>query len=111
MISDVRLDETVSIMAANPRVGQVHVFDHGLPCSAVVLGYLAAKDPGDFMGLADGPMGVQEPFSPLVQGSAAAEAFAICWCGAKRTNSYWRFTPSRRLSPGKKPTAWHCRCG
>jgi len=77
MISDVLFDETVSIMAANHRVGQVHVFDHGLPFSAVVLGYLAAKDPGDFMGLADGPMGVQEPFSPLVQGSAAAEEQVI----------------------------------
>jgi serine/threonine protein kinase len=41
----------------------------------------------------------------------ALEAFAICWCCAKRTSSCSRHTASRRAFPNRKLTAWHYRCG
>ena len=60
-------------MAANHRVRQIHIFDHSLEFPAVVLGHLATEDHGDLVRLANGSIGVQQPFSQSVQSGAAAE--------------------------------------
>jgi hypothetical protein len=60
MISDILLDESVLVMAAHDRVGQVEVFDHRLQFSGVTLSDLTAKDHGEFVGLADGSVGIEQ---------------------------------------------------
>jgi hypothetical protein len=81
VIADILFDEAVSIMAANHGVGEINVFDHGLEFSAVLLGKLAAEDHGDFVGLTDGSIGVEQPFSQSVQGRAPAEDEVIAEFG------------------------------
>ena len=73
VIAHVLLDEAVAVMAADHRVGQVHVFDLGLQLAAIALGDLAAEDRGDLVRLADGPVGVEEPLAELVERGAAME--------------------------------------
>ena len=44
VVANVLLDEAVGVMAADDRVGQVHIFDFGLQFSAMAAGNLAAKE-------------------------------------------------------------------
>jgi len=60
-------------MAADHRVGQVHVLDLGLQLAAIALGDLAAEDGGDLVRLADGAIGVEKPLAESVEGGAAME--------------------------------------
>ena len=60
MIADVLLDEALSIVATNHRVGKLQILNHGLKFSLVVLGDFAAEDHGDFVGLADRAIGIQQ---------------------------------------------------
>ena len=60
-------------MAADDRVGQVHVFDFGLQLTVVLLGDLATEDDRDLVRLADGSIGVEQTFAEIVQRGAAAE--------------------------------------
>lgn len=53
MIANVLLDEAVAVVAANHRVGQVHVFDLGLQLASIMLADPAAEDHGDLVGLPD----------------------------------------------------------
>jgi hypothetical protein len=46
-------------MAADHGIGQVHVLDFSLQLAPIVLGDFATKDDGDFIGLADGSVGVE----------------------------------------------------
>ena len=55
-------------MAADDRVGQVHIFDLGLQLAAVLLGNLAAKTDGYLIRLADRPVGVEQTLAQLVEG-------------------------------------------
>ena len=71
MVADVLLDEAVAVIAANHRIGEVHVFDLGLQLAAVVLRHLAAEDHGNLVGLSDRAVGVEEPFAEPVQRRAA----------------------------------------
>jgi hypothetical protein len=73
VISHVLLDEAVAIMAGDHRVGEVHVFDHGLQLAVMELPDLAAEDPRDLVRLADGAIGVEEPFAELVERGATME--------------------------------------
>ena len=67
------MTKPLPVMTADDRVGQIHVFDHGLQLSAVLFGDLAAEDHGDLVGLTDGSVGVQQPFAHFVQRGAAME--------------------------------------
>jgi hypothetical protein len=51
----------------------VHVLDYGLQLALMALGDFAAEDGGDLVGLADGPIGVEEPLGKLVEGGATME--------------------------------------
>ena len=58
MIANVLFDEAVAVVAADDRIGQLDVFDHGLEFAPVKLVELAAEDGGDLVGLADGTIGM-----------------------------------------------------
>src|SRR6267143_634322 len=73
MIAHVLLNEAIAVVAANDRVGQLDIFDHGLKFTAVMLGDLAPEDGGDLIGLADGAIGVEQALAEAVQGGTAAE--------------------------------------
>ena len=73
MIADVLLDEAVAVMAANHRVGQIEVIDRGLQLAAIEFRDLAAEDCGDLARLSDRAVGVEEPFTELVECDASTE--------------------------------------
>ena len=73
VIADILLDKAVCIMAADHRIGQVHVLDLGLQLAPIVLGDLAAEDDGDLVRLSDGAIGVKQAFAEHVQCGAAME--------------------------------------
>jgi hypothetical protein len=75
-IANVLLDEAIAIVvAANHRVGQVHVFDLGLQLAAIMLADPAPEDHGDLVGLSDRAIGVEQALTEFVQRRAA------CWNG------------------------------
>ena len=61
------------VVTTNDRIGKVEVFDYGLQFAFVFLGDLPAKDHGDLLGLADGPIHVQQAFREFVHGGTAEE--------------------------------------
>jgi hypothetical protein len=67
------LDKAVAVMAADHRVGQVHVFDLGLQLAAALFGDLATEDDGYLVGLADGPVSVEQTFPQFVERGAATK--------------------------------------
>src|SRR6266481_8165768 len=73
MIADVLFDEAIAVVAADDRVGQLDIFDHGLQFAAVELGELATEDGGDLIWLADGAISVEQSLAETVQGRTAAE--------------------------------------
>src|SRR6476660_7079210 len=66
MIADILLDEAISIVATNHRVGKLQILNHGLKFSLVVLGDFAAEDHGDLVGLADRAIGIQQSLAELI---------------------------------------------
>src|SRR5215207_1470056 len=73
VIAYVLLDEAVAVVAADHRVGQVHVFDLGLQLAAVVLADPAPEDNRDLVGSSDRAIGVEQTLAELVQRRAAPE--------------------------------------
>ena len=59
VIAHLLFDEAVALMAADHRVGKMDIFDHGLQFAAIWPGDLSAEDDGNFVGLADGSVGIQ----------------------------------------------------
>ena len=93
MIADVLLDEAVAIVAANHRVGQVHVLDLGLQLATIVLADLATEDHGDLVGVADRSIGIEQPLPKLVQRRGDGRR------GCRRTR------PARRTTDAGSPLA------
>ena len=73
VVAHILLDKTVAVVAADHRVGQVHVFDLGLQLAAILFGDPAAEDHGDLVRLADGPVGVEQAFAQFVERGAATK--------------------------------------
>ena len=73
VIANVLLDEAVAVVAANHRIGQVHVFDLGLQLASIMLADPAAEDHGDLVGLPDCSIGIEQAFTEAVQRRAATE--------------------------------------
>ena len=73
MIADVLLDEAFAVLAADHRVGQIKVLDYRLQLAAVEFRDFAAEDRGDLVWLPDGAVGVEEPFTELVECDASTE--------------------------------------
>ena len=67
VIADILLEEALSIMTTNYRVRKIQIFDDRLKLSLVVLCDLATEDGGDFAGLADRPVGIQQSLPELIQ--------------------------------------------
>jgi len=59
-IADVMLKESLTVVAADHRVGQGEVFDDGSQLAFVVAGDVAPDDDGQVVGLPDGTVGIQE---------------------------------------------------
>ena len=60
MITDILLEEALSIMATDHWVWKLQILDDGLKLSLVLLGDLATEDDGNLLGLADGTIGIQQ---------------------------------------------------
>ena len=54
-------------MTTNHRVRKIQILDDGLKLSLVVLRDHATEDRGDLVGLADGPVGIQQSLPELIQ--------------------------------------------
>lgn len=95
MVAHILFDEAVAVMAADHRVGQVHVFDLGLQLAAVLFGDLAAEDDGDLVRLADGPVGVEQAFAQFVERGAATKDQIVAEFDLREEQP----VPAARLSP------------
>ena len=73
VISNVLLDEAIAVMAADYRIGQVHIFDFGLQLASIMLADSAAKDDGDLVRLSDGSVGVKQSLAEVIQRRPATE--------------------------------------
>src|SRR6266566_7528671 len=73
MIADVLFDESVAVVAANHRVGEVQVLDHRLQPPAISPRDLAAEDHRDLLRLADGAVGIQQPLAQGIEGGPPME--------------------------------------
>ena|GEM_PF-6209149 len=54
-------------MTTNHRVRKIQILDDGLKLSLVVLRDHATEDRGDLVGLADGPVGIQQSLPESIQ--------------------------------------------
>jgi len=70
MITDVLLDEPVAVVAADNRIGQIQVLDHGLQLAAIAFGDFAAEDHRDLVRLPDGAVGIQQALAQVVERGA-----------------------------------------
>jgi hypothetical protein len=57
-------------MSAKDGITQVKVFDHGLQLTSGAFLDAATEDEGERVGLAEGPIGIEETVSQVVQGGA-----------------------------------------
>ena len=73
VVADILLDEAVLVVTPFDGVGQIKVFNDGLKLTGIGRGDFAAEDDGELVGLANGPVGIQQPFSQLVQGGTPPE--------------------------------------
>jgi hypothetical protein len=71
MVADILFDKAMAVMATDHRIGQIDILDDGLKFAFVLFGNLTAKDDGNFVGLADGAIGIQQPGSELIERRAA----------------------------------------
>jgi hypothetical protein len=89
VITHVLLDESVAVMAADDRVGQIEIFDHRLEFASISLGDLAAEDGRDLVGLANGAIGVEESLSQCIQRGAPLkdQIVAVFYPGRKTADA------------------------
>jgi len=73
VITHVLFEKAISLVTADDRIRQIQIFHDCLKLASIWLGNPAAEDDGDLVRLPDGSMGVQKPFSHLIQGRSAAE--------------------------------------
>ena len=98
MVAHILFDEAVAIVAANDRVGEVHVLDLGLQLATMKLGDFAAEDRGDLVWLTDGAIGVEKPLGEFVEGVVSRSRASVMLC------ERWRWTlRSRFVGGGFKP--------
>ena len=60
VIADILFEKSLSIMATDHWVRKIKILNDGLKLALVVFGDLATEDHGDFLGLADGAVGIQQ---------------------------------------------------
>ena len=67
VIANVLFEGAVSVVSANDRIRKIQILDDGLKLPLVVLGDPTTEDGGDFFGLADGAVGIQESLVEVIQ--------------------------------------------
>ena len=67
MIADILLEKALFIVTTDHWVWKLQILDDSLKLSFVLLGDLATEDHGDLLGLADGPIGIQQSLAELIQ--------------------------------------------
>ena len=72
-IADVLFEEAPAVVAADHRVGQIQILDHGLELTAMTAGDATAEDQRELVGLTDGAIGVEEPLLESIDGGATTE--------------------------------------
>ena len=82
MIAHILLYEAVAIMAADHRVGEVHVSRSAF--AVMELGDLAAEDRRDLVWLTHGAIGVEEPLAEPVKHGAAIEDEVVAKLGLSK---------------------------
>src|SRR5215471_14323213 len=73
LIPHVLLDESILVMTADHRIGQIQIFDLGLQFAGMITTDLMAKDDGEFVGLADRPVRIQQSLTEPIDGRAAGK--------------------------------------
>jgi hypothetical protein len=71
-------------MTADDGVGQVKIFDHCLQPAPIILGHLAAEDGGDFVGLSDGAISVEQALAESIQSRTPMEDEIVAIFGLRK---------------------------
>ena len=85
VIANVLFEGAVSVVSANDRIRKIQILDDGLKLALVELGDPTTEDGGDFFGLADGAVGIQESLVQVIQCGTPVkdEVVAILHLGEK----------------------------
>jgi hypothetical protein len=88
VVTDVLFEEPMLVMAADHGIGEREILDDGLQFSVMMTGDPAAEDEGQFVGLTNGAIGIEEALFEGIDGSATTlmqrqkesllEVFRIC---------------------------------
>lgn len=73
VIAHILLDKSAAVVAADDRIGQIQIFDHGFQLTPILPGYPATEDGGDLVGLTNGAIGIQQTFSHRIQSGSPVE--------------------------------------
>ena len=98
MVAHVLLDRAVAVVGPDHRIGQVEIFDARFELAAVPPGDLAAEDGGEFRGLPDGPVRIEEALAQCIQGGATLkdQVVAVFDLREKQPMLTGGFAPFRR---------------
>src|SRR5215831_14148459 len=72
-IADVLLEEALPVVTADHGIRQVEILDHGLELAAMMTGDAAAEDQGEFVGLTDGAIGIDESLLEGINGGTTTK--------------------------------------
>src|SRR6266545_768859 len=71
LVSHILLDESILVMTADNRIGQIQIFNHGLQFSGMISADLTTEDDGQFVGLTDRPVRIHQSLAESIHGSPA----------------------------------------
>ena len=90
-------------MTTNHRVRKIQILDDGLKLSLVVLRDHATEDRGDLVGLADGPVGIQQSLPESIQCGPAVKNEVVAILHLEENRETWcpSFRRKYRISRAK----------
>src|SRR5436309_2102763 len=73
LIPHVLLDESILVMTADHRIGQIQIFNFGLQFARMISADFMAEDDGEFVGLADRAVRIQQSLTEPIHGRPAGK--------------------------------------
>lgn len=73
MVSNILFDEAVLVVTADDRIGELHIVDAAFELARMCSVDTATKDHGEFIGLSDLAIGIEQPLSQSVEACATVE--------------------------------------
>jgi len=110
VITDVLFDGAAAVIAADDRIREVEIFNERLELAAIPFVDLAAEDRSELRRLADGAVGIEQPFAKRIHCGAALEdqVVAVFDLGEKQPMLAGGVTSFGRMKNGVKARSHFC---